>query len=212
MFKLRNSKLSFLFLLCIILLFNSCYNRRQVKKRRETVLTGYASYYAHQFHGRRTANGEIYNMHGISAAHKTLPFNTMVQVINLRNNKSITVRINDRGPFIKGRDIDLSLGAAKKIDMVSDGIVPVKMIIQGGNGLPSSYGRYAIQIGSFREEQNAVNLLNKFKSGGYSGYIEMYADFHRVRIGPYEGLDKAEREERKICRQGYDTFIVSYDR
>lgn len=98
-------------------------------------LSGMASWYGGKFHGRRTANGEKYNMNGISAAHKTLPFGTVVRVTNLNNGRTIDVRINDRGPFIKGRIIDLSKGAAKKIDMINDGVIPVKLqVLKYGSG------------------------------------------------------------------------------
>jgi rare lipoprotein A len=90
---------------------------------------GYASYYADDFHGRKTANGETYDMHGISAAHRTLPFNTKVRVTNTTNGKSVVVRINDRGPFKDDRIIDLSLGAARKIDMIGPGTVWVELEI-----------------------------------------------------------------------------------
>jgi len=91
-------------------------------------LEGVASYYAEPYHGRRTANGEIFDTYnGMTAAHKTLPFNTVVRVKNLNNGEEVDVRINDRGPFIKGRVIDLSLIAAKQIDLVRAGIAPVKL-------------------------------------------------------------------------------------
>ncbi|MFY8216719.1 MAG: septal ring lytic transglycosylase RlpA family protein [Chthoniobacterales bacterium] len=91
-----------------------------------SVLTGKASYYYGRWIGRKTANGEIYRASDITAAHKTLPFNTMVRVTNLKNGKSVIVRINNRGPFVKGRILDLSLAAAKTIGMTEAGIVPVK--------------------------------------------------------------------------------------
>jgi rare lipoprotein A len=91
--------------------------------------TGMASWYGPGFQGNLTANGERYDMNGISAAHKTLPFGTVVRVTNLNNGRSIDVRINDRGPFIKNRVIDLSKGAAQKIDMIRDGVVPVRLQI-----------------------------------------------------------------------------------
>ncbi len=94
-----------------------------------SVLTGTASYYADEFHGRKTANGETYDMHKLTAAHRNLPFNTSVKVTNLKNNKSVTVRINDRMPDFKNRVIDLSYGAAKQIDMIQDGIVEVRIEI-----------------------------------------------------------------------------------
>ncbi len=93
------------------------------------VITGTASYYADKFHGRKTANGEIFNMHDLTAAHKTLPFNTLLRVTNLRNNKSVKVRINDRGPFVKDRVIDLSLAAAKELDMLGTGTAEVRIEI-----------------------------------------------------------------------------------
>lgn len=90
---------------------------------------GYASYYGQKFHGRRTSNGEIYDMNGISMAHKTLPFGTILEVVNLSNNKKLQIRVNDRGPFIPGRDADVSLGAANKLDMVREGVVKVRLTI-----------------------------------------------------------------------------------
>ena len=92
-------------------------------------ITGTASYYADKFHGRKTANGETFNMHDLTAAHKTLPFNTVVNVTNLGNNKTVKVRINDRGPFVKNRIIDLSLAAAKELDMLGSGTAEVRIDI-----------------------------------------------------------------------------------
>lgn len=90
---------------------------------------GIASYYADDFHGKLTANGETFDMYGLTAAHKTLPFNTVVRVTNLENKKSILVRINDRGPFIPGRMLDLSYGAAKKLGVVTAGTAKIKIEI-----------------------------------------------------------------------------------
>ena len=90
---------------------------------------GYASYYAHKFHGRPTASGEIYDMNGLSAAHRELPLGTVIRVTHLKNGKSIIIPVNDRGPFVKGRILDLSLGAAKKLDMVNEGVARVKIEI-----------------------------------------------------------------------------------
>jgi rare lipoprotein A len=101
-------------------------------------LEGIASYYAEPYNGRRTANGEIFDTYnGMTAAHKTLPFNTVVRVKNLRNGEEVDVRINDRGPFVKGRVIDLSLAAAKEIDLVRAGVVPVKLKVLK-DGSPTS--------------------------------------------------------------------------
>lgn len=98
-----------------------------VEAKPTKVLHGKASYYYGRWIGRKTANGEIYRANDVTAAHKTLPFNTRVRVTNLRNNKSVVVRINNRGPYIKGRIIDLSLAAARQIEMTKAGVVPVKV-------------------------------------------------------------------------------------
>ena len=92
-------------------------------------IRGLASYYAKQFHGKKTANGETFDMYGLSAAHKTLPFNTWLEVKNLSNGRTIIVRINDRGPFVKGRIIDLSYGAAKELHMLNAGVQEVELTI-----------------------------------------------------------------------------------
>src|SRR5512145_2556121 len=119
----------------------------------ETV--GYASWYGHPYHGRRTSNGETYDMNTMTAAHRTLPFDTVVKVSNLSNGKAVTVRINDRGPFVKDRIIDLSYLAAKQIDMVGPGTARVSLEIL--KSVPNPFP-LAIQVASFREEANARKL------------------------------------------------------
>src|SRR5262252_4828359 len=101
---------------------------------RASELEGLASYYAEPYHGRRTASGEIFDTYqGLTAAHRTLPFNTMVRVTNKTNGREVDVKINDRGPFVEGRVIDLSLRAARQIDLVGPGVAPVKLkVLKGG--------------------------------------------------------------------------------
>ena len=102
-------------------------------KHRKT-MKGVSSFYAEDFHGKLTANGEIYDMYGLTAAHKTLPLNTIVRVTNTSNNKSLILRINDRGPYVKGRILDCSYGAAKKLGFVNDGTTDVKVeVIEWGD-------------------------------------------------------------------------------
>lgn len=98
--------------------------------QRSDLLVGNGSWYGEKYHGRTTANGERYDMYAMTAAHKTLPFGTIVKVTNLKNNRSVIVRINDRGPFIKGRIIDLSYMAAKKLGYINDGVVKLKLQVQ----------------------------------------------------------------------------------
>lgn len=136
----------FLVAIFLMLLFAGCastirYTEKTsppVKEKKDNpdvvnILTGVASFYADEFHGRKTANGEIYDMNGLTAAHPFIPFNTMINVTNLKNKKSVIVRVNDRMPFRKDRIIDLSLGAATALDMVKDGIIEVQLeILEGG--------------------------------------------------------------------------------
>ena len=123
------NKLLTLFCGAAVLFSTACHRKIALSKgARNCEQTGMASYYAGKYIGRPTASGEIFAANKLTAAHRTLPFGTMVKVTNLTNNKSVIVRINDRGPFIKGRIIDLSELAAKKIDMMQQGIVKVTII------------------------------------------------------------------------------------
>ena len=130
--KKLSTALLTLLLVCSIL---GCGSARiqpiQTASHGPTVQHGKASWYGKPFHGRLTASGERYDMHAPTAAHKSLPFGTRVRVTNLDNGKHTVVRINDRGPFVKGRIIDLSYGAAKKIQMLQTGVVRVKLEIVG---------------------------------------------------------------------------------
>jgi len=129
---------SALFLL-IILIIVSCVSGRMYRNTKfsdirsgrnlentNNYITGECSYYAHKFHGRKTANGEIFDMYALTAAHKKLPFGTILEVENLANNKKVTVRINDRGPFVSNRILDLSYAAAEKIEMLQTGTAHIR--------------------------------------------------------------------------------------
>lgn len=103
-------------------------------KGHRKIIKGISSFYAEDFHGKLTANGEVYDMYGLTAAHKTMPLNTICRVTNLENNKSLILRINDRGPYIKGRILDCSYGAAKKLDFINQGTTKVKIeVIEWGD-------------------------------------------------------------------------------
>ena len=151
---------------------------------------GNASWYGPDFHGKLTSNGETYNMHDMTAAHKTLPMNTIVKVTNKRNGKTTVVRVNDRGPFIATRIIDLSNKAAHKIDMVGAGTAPVELEIlgfdaKGKKRIPTkkqlknspqtaSLGGFAIQIGSFSKIEGALATQQKYN--GTDGYKTIIKD------------------------------------
>ncbi len=153
-----------------------------------------ASYYADKFHGRKTSNGEVFNMWAMTAAHKTLPFNTVLRVTNLSNGKSVVVRINDRGPFVKGREIDLSKGAAAKIGMIKSGTAKVSlMIIKNPDGsVPGAKWKvpsvntedmlWDIQMGAFSKQENAAALARKLKSYGYDVAYQKSNGITRVVI------------------------------
>jgi rare lipoprotein A len=120
-----------------------------------SVETGVASWYGYPFHGRAAASGEIYSMEKLTAAHRTLPFNTWVRVVNLTNDKAVEVRIIDRGPFIDGRIIDLSHAAARAIEMVGPGIAPVRLEVLRSPPEAPGGGVFAVQVGAFRDGRNA---------------------------------------------------------
>lgn len=145
---------------------------------------GIASWYGHPYHGRATANGEIYNMYAISAAHRTLPFGTLVRVHDLENGKDVTVRINDRGPFVQGRIIDLSYAAAQAMGMT--GIARVQLEILGYDTTPLP-GIFAVQIGAFHDRRNA-DRLKALVEASYGPVVVQGFDrgdgfFYRVRVG-----------------------------
>lgn len=110
-------------------------NKKSIKNRKhKKIIYGVSSFYAEDFHGKLTANGEVYDMYGLTAAHKTLPLNTICRVTNQQNDKTLILRINDRGPYIKGRILDCSYGAAKKLDFIVQGTTDVKIeIIEWGD-------------------------------------------------------------------------------
>jgi len=145
---------------------------------------GNASWYGPDFHGKLTSNGETYNMHDMTAAHKTLPMNTIVKVTNLRNGLTTVVRINDRGPFIATRIIDLSNKAAHKINMVGKGTAPVKLEILSfetkdkktiltKNEIEKSIGNFALQIASFYNIDGALSTQEEYdNTDGYQTIIQ----------------------------------------
>jgi len=144
----------------------ACRKKRRVPApaaaRPGAVETGIASWYGHPYHGRRTASGEIYDMEKLTAAHRTLPFGTWVEVTNLDNRKRVRVRITDRGPFVDGRIIDLSLAAAREIDMVRAGIVKVR--VQVVSGPAAAGGRFAVQVGAYLNRENAERMRRRLQA------------------------------------------------
>ncbi len=125
--------------------------------------TGIASWYGHPYHGRPAASGEIYDMEQLTAAHRTLPFNTWVRIYDLDNGKTVDVRINDRGPFVGGRIIDLSHAAARDIAMIGPGTAKVRLEVIRGPEVAATPGYFAVQVGAFRERRNAERLRDEME-------------------------------------------------
>ncbi len=167
-------------------------------------------------------------MYAMTAAHKTLPLGTWVSVDNLSNQKNIIVRVNDRGPFVTGRIIDLSYTAAQKMDIVGPGTAPVKVTALGqASGDPNTstfpvtytpmnylYGNFTVQVGAFKDKNNAERLRTKLEKQYENTHIVTYTDdrglFYRVRVGKLTTLDSAELFGEKLIAEGAkNTFIVA---
>ena len=153
---------------------------------------GTASWYGNKFHGNKTSNGEVYDMYAMTAAHKSLPLPTYVRVTNLKNNRSVIVRVNDRGPFAKGRIIDLSYVAARKLDMVKTGTAPVEVVVLDGSTttLADGLGQVMIQVIALRSQQKARDLAqsiaNKLDVNVTISEINTAnGQFYRIRLGPF---------------------------
>ena len=177
---------------------------------------GNASWYGPNFHGKSTSNGERYNMYAMTAAHKTYPMNTMVKVKSLENDKSIIVRINDRGPFVSGRIIDLSKEAAKRMDMLRKGTMKVEIEVVGFNKQSSKNsqqnqeiftgGTFMVQIGAFRRYLGAQTYKNHFNN--YANYKTKIKEFeldgypiYRVFLTGF----RSENEARDFIYNGHFT-------
>lgn len=203
---------------------------------------GKASYYADKFEGKPTASGEKYKHSKLTAAHKTLPFGTVVKVTSVSNGKSVEVRINDRGPFVEGRVIDLSRSAAEKIDLIHIGIADVKIeVVDAGDGKGSgptkpidhvvvdekefyefdvdriSPNGFGIQIGTFQELANLVRLADNLKSS-YQKEVTVQVKLingvkvYAIIVGDFKNREKATDFKVKLQQRYPDAFIVEFDK
>lgn len=194
--------------------------------------TGMASWYGPKFHGRRTASGEVFNMYQLTAAHRTLPLGSWVHVTNLENGQSIQVRVNDRGPFVRGRIIDLSYAAARTIGMVKQGVVrvhvyplgsrpPVVARSEEGPRLgsqrhpPARPVAYTLQVGAFSDKQNALALKNRLDGLTSDIYISRFdvgrESFYRVRVGSYASREAAARAAVQVAAHGFTVILIEPD-
>jgi len=188
---------------------------------------GVASWYGEKFHGRRTSSGEPYDMYAMTAAHKTLPLPAYVRVTNLQNGKSVIVRVNDRGPFVDNRLIDLSYTAAVKLDMTRSGTAMVEVEAIGPSSrsespqtmsAPVPEGGMYIQAGAFRSRANAESLVRRIETqvpGGHRVFVKQdHMDgkpIYRVRVGPVAGVDDFDSIVEQMARIGIPDAYLALD-
>jgi rare lipoprotein A len=178
--------------------------------------TGLASWYGDKEHGNLAASGERFSKYDYTAAHKSLPFGTIVRVTNLENGKDVVVNINDRGPFIRGRIIDLSYSSAKSIDLVRTGVAKVKVeVISSPSRRNENYFKpiYTVQVGSFSSKVNAMGLKDELSSSITRDVriesIDIKGDmYYRVRVGMYSSKSKAESMKKKLRDYGYSGKVI----
>ena len=177
---------------------------------------GIASWYGDKEHNNKTASGVRFNRYAYTAAHKSLPFGTIVRVTNLENGKDVVVEINDRGPFIRGRIIDLSYGSAKSIDLIRTGTAEVKVeVISSPSTRSDSYFEpvYTVQVGSFSSKVNASSVKSDLKSSIDGDIriekIKIKGDtFYRVRVGMFSKKSQAENLKRELYNYGYRGKVI----
>lgn len=174
---------------------------------------GIASWYGGEFHGRPTSSREIYDMNDMTAAHRTLPFGTYVMVTNLGNDRSVVVRVNDRGPFVRGRVIDLSYAAASVIGLVGPGTARVRIEALKGFKAPASSERRGmvwLQVGAYTVQESAYAIKKKletnFRNVAVTRFESPTAVFFRVRVRAEEG--EADGLARRLAAEGYPVIIV----
>ncbi len=179
--------------------------------------TGIASWYGKKFHGKKTANGERYDMYAMTAAHTTLPLPSMVRVTNLSNGRSIIVRINDRGPFVNDRIIDLSYTAAKKLDMIQHGTARVRVqtinaqgVVSNGNSQEHQRkrvvnGKIYVQLGAFRSFETAKDMRQRLHLDFPTADIvhRGHDDLYRVRVGPFANEWRSQQIIQQLQDEGY---------
>jgi len=207
-----NKHLRNLFLFCLLVTVFSACSTIPRRPYGGYIERGIASWYGKDFHGRPTASGEIYNMYRLTAAHRLLPLGTIARVTNLKNGRSVVVKINDRGPFVDGRIIDLSYKAALKLGMVEDGLAPVEIRILKWGTLA---GDFTVQVGSFLVKKNALRVLRHLRKKYRNVYMVTYTTnnrtFYRVRVGSTRDIRKAEIIASQLSAEGFSPFITRKD-
>jgi rare lipoprotein A len=214
---------SFASLVLACLLLASCAKKQAVTVPRARVVPppavpgqteeGLASWYGGNdgFEGKPTASGEIFEGSKMTAAHRTLPLGTWVEVLNTSSGKTARVRINDRGPFIKGRIIDLSHVAAVTLGVVGPGVAPVRItVVEPGPAVLelSATGRWSVQIGSFASAYRAELLADKMRAAGHRVYTEPFGGLTRVKVGPLGSKPAALKELQRLEAEGQEGVVA----
>ncbi len=213
----------FLFLSFLVLFISSCGITRKSSAPNSAdysdyspgavIESGVASWYGPNFHGKLTANGETYNMDGLTAAHRSLPFNTIVQVENKGNGKTVIVRINDRGPYAHNRIIDLSRKAAREIEMIDAGTANVEIFLieEGDRPLSDqnmgSIETFTVQLASFKSRSEAENFLNQISGARVETVPVAGNTVYRIYYGIYDDPKDARSTMQRLRRQGFDGFV-----
>jgi rare lipoprotein A len=178
----------------------------------DAVQYGIASWYGPGFHGNPTSSGEIYDQFGWTAAHRTLPLGTPVAVTNLDNGKRIEVRINDRGPFVKSRLVDLSYAAAEALDMIGPGTAPVRLDVLDPVAASLGPPTYAVQVGAFADHDHArelqERLAGRFEDVHVVPFESREGSYYRVRLGRLDTAEEAQQLARLVAPLGLPTIVV----
>jgi len=215
----------------IVLAFTGCYEhpmQERINQQKSengmfltgesnVIQTGVASWYGPGFHGRLTSNRDRFDQNELTAAHRTLPFNTILEVVNTENNESVEVRINDRGPYAHNRVIDLSRAAADEIGMIDDGLAEVELVlIQAGGPLPENLNRptFTIQLGEYNLDSYASRFADEVGDG-----VRVEQRFPRgsvrtvymIYYGSYNSLSSANADLERLQERGFDGFVRQVD-
>jgi rare lipoprotein A len=181
------------------------------KRETKEVQYGVASWYGPDFHGKPTSSGEIYDMYQLTCAHNSFPLGTLVMVTNLENGKSLELKVNDRGPFVKGRIIDLSYAAAQILEIWEKGTAYVK--VEGFGPLIEAIERFTLQVGSFTDEINAQKLADQLRKDFENVYVAAIETpsqkYHRVRVGQFETRESALGVAEKLSQMGFKVLVTS---
>lgn len=203
-FNLKQITLLFCYTL-VLLMITGC-----AATRGTVIDSGVASWYGPGFHGKTTANGETYNQDDLTAAHRTLPFNTVVRVTNMDNGKSVTVRINDRGPYSDNRVIDLSRAAAAEIDMIDAGLARVRVqLVRSEAPVSRRQGaeQFTVQVASYTSQSQASSLADGIRGAFVHRARVDGTTYYRVYVGRYDSAARAQRAMNDLKRQGHDGFV-----